>query len=156
MRALLLALLSACFVQPPPQAPIANQPQPQQPPPPPGATVNKSEWQGTYVCSQGVTAVKLAIEQRCVGSGCEVGAVFDFGPTPENPKVPRGSYRLRGDVSENDHGEPVLTLKPDSWIEQPPNYFMVGLVATSDASQTTMHGKIDNPSCGELSLQRTQ
>lgn len=156
MRALLLAFVSACWVQPAPQAPVANQAPPPQQPPPAGATVNKSEWEGTYVCAQGVTAVKLAIEQRCVASGCEVAAVFDFGPTPQNQKVPHGAYRLRGDVNENERGEPVLTLKPDAWIEQPPNYFMVGLTATTDASQQTMHGRIDNPSCGELSLQRTQ
>jgi hypothetical protein len=155
MRALLLACVAACYVQPAPQAPVANQ-APAPSPPPAGATVNKSEWQGTYACAQGVTAVRLAIEQRCVASGCEVGAVFDFGPTAQNQSVPHGSYRLRGEIDQNDHGEPVLTLKPEAWIEQPPNYFMVGLTATSDASQQTMHGRIDNPSCGELSLQRTQ
>jgi hypothetical protein len=158
LRLCLLATLSACWVQPVQQRPVYNQPPPQQTqlPPPAGATVNKSEWQGTYVCAQGATSLHLAIEQRCVASGCEVGAVFEFGPSPQNPNVAHGSYRMRGAVNENERGEPVLTLQPDSWIEQPPNYMMVGLSATSDAGQQNMRGRIDNPSCGELVLQRVQ
>ncbi len=148
--------LAACWVQPVPQAPVANQAPPPSSPPPRGATVNKSEWQGTYVCAQGPTSLHLAIEQRCVASGCEVSAVFEFGPSPQNPTVPHGSYRMRGDLNENERGEPILTLHPEAWIEQPSQYMMVGLTATSDAAQQNLRGRIDNPSCGELSLQRVQ
>jgi hypothetical protein len=156
LRLALLAGMSACWVQPAQQRPVYNQAPPPSSAPPAGATVNKSEWQGTYVCAQGPTALRLAIEQRCVASGCEVGAVFEFGPAPQNPGIPHGSYRMRGEINENDHGEPVLTLHPEAWIEQPANYMMVGLSATSDAAQQNMRGRIDNPSCGELSLQRVQ
>ena len=156
MKLVLLAGLSACWVQPAQPGPVYNQAPPPQQGPPPGATVNKSEWQGSYACAQGATALHLSIEQRCVAQGCEVGAVFEFGPLPQNPGVAHGSYRMRGNISENERGEPVLTLKPDGWIEQPPNYFMVGLVATSDAAQQNMRGRIENSSCGELNLQRVQ
>lgn len=155
IRAALLAALAGCWVQPAQPAPYRPAPVVQQPPPP-GATVNKSEWQGQYVCAQGPTALDLKIEQRCVASGCEVSAIFEFGPLPANPSVPHGSYRMRGDVNQNERGEPVLTLRPDAWIEQPGNYMMVGLTATSDAGQQNMVGRIDNQSCGELSLQRVQ
>ena len=157
MRALLLVGLSACWVQPVQPQPVYNQsPPPQQAGPPAGATVNKSEWQGSYSCAQGATALHLSIEQRCVASGCEVGAVFEFGPLPQNPAVPHGSYRMRGDISQNERGEPVLTLHPDQWIEHPGNYMMVGLTATSDAAQQNMRGRIDNSACGEVNLQRVQ
>lgn len=155
MRGMLLLVLAGCWVQP--VQPVANRPAPvANQPPPPGATVNKSVWQGQYVCAQGPTALTLNIEQRCVASGCEVSAVFEFGPLPANPSVPHGSYRMRGDVNQNDRGEAVLVLRPEQWIEQPANYMMVGLTATSDAGQQNMQGHIDNQACGEVSLQRVQ
>lgn len=155
IRAALLVTLAACWVQP--VGPVANRPAPvANQPPPPGATVNKSVWQGQYVCAQGPTALTLDIEQRCVASGCEVSAVFEFGPLPANPSVPHGSYRMRGDVNQNDRGEAVLVLRPEQWIEQPANYIMVGLTATSDVGQQNMQGHIDNQACGDVTLQRVQ
>ena len=76
LRACLFAMVSACWVQPVQQPPVYNQAPPPRSPPPAGATVNKSEWQGTYVCAQGVTALHLAAQ---AGRRDAVEALLELG-----------------------------------------------------------------------------
>ena len=110
-------------------------------------SAQRSKWQGTYVCAQGVTGVNLTIDERCRGDTCTLAAIFEFGEVKENPGVPHGSYKMIGES----HGL-VYTLKPDAWIERPDGYIMVGLTATKDPEQHTMTGRIDNESCGDIAL----
>ena len=160
MRLVPLALLplAACWVgAPPPQAPPPEAAAaPAQVGPPPGAEVHRSQWRGTYTCAQGATAVELSVEQRCGAVGCQVAAVFEFGPLAENPSVPHGSYRMLGEITTDGDGNAVLTLRPEAWIDEPDGYMMVGLTATSDHDQRLLHGHMDNPSCGEISLDRVE
>lgn len=110
-----------------------------------------SVWVGSYTCPQGVTALRLSIEARPDG---EAAATFEFGPHPDNPKLPRGEYRMTGTVRLLSRGQLRVKLVPDRWISQPEGWSMTGLVAESDLEQQVLEGKIDTPSCGELSVRR--
>jgi hypothetical protein len=153
-------LVSACYLQPAPgyqpapryQAP-SGQPPPggQQPPP---ASGQRTVWQGRYTCAQGVVSLKLTLDGNCNGVSCSFAALFEFGPLAENPSVARGAYHMAGEGHANAQGELELSLQPTQWVQQPANYVMVGLVATADAQQAQMNGRMDNPACGGLALQR--
>lgn len=110
-----------------------------------------SVWVGSYTCPQGVTALRLSIEARPSG---EAVATFEFGPHPDNPKLPRGEYRMTGTVRLLSRGQLQVKLAPDRWITQPEGWSMTGLGATSDLEQQTLEGRIDAPACGELSARR--
>lgn len=110
-----------------------------------------SVWVGSYTCPQGVTALRLSIEARPSG---EAVATFEFGPHPDNPKLPRGEYRMTGTVRLLSRGQLQVKLAPDRWITQPEGWSMTGLAATSDLEQQTLEGRIDAPACGELAARR--
>ena len=110
-----------------------------------------SVWVGSYTCPQGVTALRLSIEARSSG---EAVATFEFGPHPDNPKLPRGEYRMTGTVRLLSRGQLQVKLAPDRWITQPEGWSMTGLGATSDLEQQTLEGRIDAQACGELSARR--
>jgi hypothetical protein len=93
----------------------------------------------------------LSIEARPSG---EAVATFEFGPHPDNPKLPRGEYRMTGTVRLLSRGQLRVKLVPDQWITQPEGWTMTGLGATSDLEQQTLEGRIDEPACGELSVRR--
>lgn len=110
-----------------------------------------SVWIGSYTCPQGVTALRLSIEAKSNG---EAVATFEFGPHPDNPKLPRGEYRMMGAVRLLSRGQLHVKLAPDRWITQPDGWSMTGLTATSDLEQQTLEGRIDAQACGELSARR--
>jgi hypothetical protein len=157
-----LTVLTACWTNPPPAAaPIRNaQPGPVASRPPVERPHDLSgEWSGTYSCAQGQTALTLTVERGCSSDDiaqhtCTVDGVFAFGPLPANPKVPRGSYRYTGQIADGEDGTLVLTATPGGWLEQPPGYVTVGFTATSDAARMSLRGRIDNPACGALQLNR--
>ena len=110
-----------------------------------------SRWEGTYRCSQGETAVMLTLDANKDGS---LEAVFEFGPTPENPTVPTGSYKLRGIVRAGKEGSFDIALDPFEWLDQPDGYIMVSMSATSSRKWQRLVGRIDHPSCGEITVRR--
>lgn len=79
-------------------------------------------WEGAYDCPQGRTGLTLTLDATSAG---QVTGVLAFWPRSDNPYVARGSFRVAGTVSNT--GE--LRLNGVSWIEQPPNYVMIGLTA---------------------------
>lgn len=81
-------------------------------------------------------------------------AVFEFGPTPENPTVPHGAYRQRGTIRAGKLGTFDVALDPFEWIDQPDGYIMVSMSATSSRKWTRLVGRINHPSCGELDVRR--
>jgi hypothetical protein len=168
-------LVSACYIQPSPgyqsgyqSAPGYQQPQPQPqgtpssaPPPgalqqPPPSSGQRTVWQGRYTCAQGVTSLRLTVDGNCNGVSCSFSALFEFGPLPENPGVAQGAYRMAGEGHANAQGELEMSLQPTQWVRQPANYVMVGLVATADAQQALLNGRMDSPSCSGIALQRVQ
>ena len=110
-----------------------------------------SVWTGSYVCPQGVTALRLSVTTRAGGAAV---ATFEFGPHSNNAKVPRGEFLMTGTVRMLPRGQLQMKLVPDRWITRPEGWWMVGLSATSDLEQQTLEGRINAQSCGELSAHR--
>lgn len=111
-----------------------------------------SAWTGSYVCAQGTTALRLSLVVR---GGSAAIATFEFGPHPDNPKLPSGEFLLTGTVRLLSRGQLQVKLVPDRWITRPgEGWQMVGLSATSDPGQRLLSGHIDAPGCGELQADR--
>lgn len=124
---------------------------------PPRATAREpyprhSEWEGTYRCSQGESAMRLVLDAT---AGGKVTAVFVFGPTADAPDTERGAYRLTGTIKLGPEGTFELALVPDAWIDEPDGYTMTPLRARSSRKQRRMVGRIEHPACGTLDVRRT-
>lgn len=105
------------------------------------------EWNGSYLCNQGITGVVLTIEQYDDDS---VNAVFAFYPAPSNPSVPRGSFAMTGALEDG-----VLTLRATHWINQPPDYLTVDLQATYYTSTPDhLDGRVYGANCTTFSADR--
>jgi hypothetical protein len=103
-------------------------------------------WQGTYVCSQGITGLRLDVQ---ASSGGALRATFNFYPVPANSSVPSGSYAMTGFV------DPAgVFLYQDHWISQPSGWVMedVATGLPQDGS-TTLAGSVVG--CSPLSLKKT-
>lgn len=160
MTRLALALLAGCWG--------ARSPQPAQPPlaeSPRATAVSRSawvevreqlpahsEWLGRYTCTQGLTGVTLVIDMTPEG---DATVIFDFGPIPENPSLPSGSYELRGRAELRPDRRIELQLTPHHWIQQPPGYSMVPVTVVSDREHRVLAGKIEHGSCGVIEVKRT-
>ena len=111
-----------------------------------------SIWVGSYVCSQGLTHLRLTIETK-QGGGAAFGH-FEFGPHESNKSVPNGHYWMKGSMRAGADGRLEVVLRPERWALQPKGYVMVGLTATTDREQHTLAGHIDYPGCTTLSVER--
>ena len=94
------------------------------------------EWIGKYVCSQGITALKLNVSQSSSGA---LTATFSFGPLPENPNIPSGAYRMEGAF---DPLTRKVKLHGVKWIEAPDNYVMVDLDGRVDTDGARIDGRV--------------
>ncbi|MGW5479518.1 serine/threonine-protein kinase [Streptomyces sp. NPDC004008] len=116
--------------------------------PDPNVTGLTGQWNGSYVCNQGITGLVLTIEDHDDGTA---DAVFAFYPAPSNPQVPRGSFAMAGTVQNG-----VLTLRATHWINQPPGYLAVDLQGTYDTSTPNhLDGRIYGPNCTTFSADRS-
>jgi hypothetical protein len=107
------------------------------------------EWIGKYICTQGITALRLSVAQ---GQGQAITATFSFGPLPENPEVPKGAYRMAGTY---DPASRHVKLAGVKWIEAPPDYVMVGLDGHMTASGDTIAGDVpDLFGCTDFEIRR--
>ena len=111
----------------------------------------KSEWRGTYRCTQGETAVTLVLDAQRDGL---LRAVFEFGPTPENPHLPAGAYKLQGRIKAAPQGTFHITLEPVEWISAPDGYIMVPVQARSSRRWQRLVGRMMHPSCGAIDVRR--
>jgi predicted aspartyl protease len=108
------------------------------------------EYKGNYVCAQGVT--NLTIQFLRPESGSQAAAIFEFGPSPDNPSIPSGAFLLQGTIDLNGGR---LDLQPLTWLSQPPRYGMVGLSGTSGDGGNTFEGMILNGNrCSVFSISR--
>ncbi|RYG34267.1 MAG: hypothetical protein EON93_08340 [Burkholderiales bacterium] len=109
------------------------------------------DWSGRYICNQGVTAVHLIIQSA--GKPGAITATFSFGPPPENPEVPKGTYVMRG---KYESGERRLWLQGQRWIKQPFGYVMVGLDGRMSPDGDKIVGRIpDMDGCTNFEVRRT-
>lgn len=107
------------------------------------------EWAGKYICTQGVTALRLSIAQ---GEGQTITATFNFGPLPENPQVPKGAYRMAGTY---DPAMRHMRLSGLKWIDAPFGYAMVGLDGRMTQSGETISGHVpDLLGCTDFEIHR--
>src|ERR1700722_20230398 len=71
------------------------------------------EWQGSYLCAQGTTALTLSIDKE---TGVAFSGYFHFyPPPPRNPKANEGCYSVEGHRSAA--GRVVVTAV--RWIFRP-------------------------------------
>lgn len=147
MRLATIAVLcAACWSGTPSQRAAARDVAPRTPFP------LRSQWAGTYRCTQGATAVVLDLIAQPDGT---LDATFTFGPTQDNPRVANGTYHLSGTIRGFAEGAFQIELRPERWIGPGPDgYVMTPLSATSSRRWSRMRGRIDHPACGELDVRR--
>jgi hypothetical protein len=114
---------------------------------PTDATGLSGLWRGTYVCSQGETALELDLRGNAYGI---VRGTFAFSATARNRGVPSGSYPVLGRMSGTS-----LVLRPIDVREMPGTYVPVGIQATVAPGEERIEGWIEGPTCGALRVDRT-
>ncbi len=123
-----------------------------QPPAAPRPALHHSVWEGTYVCLQGLSSVKLTIDVDARGVAT---ARYDFGPVPSNPEIPKtGAFILVGTLIHQRDGGFRGELDAREWISRPDNYFMVPLSIASDDGHH-MTGRIHHETCSDFQATRT-
>jgi hypothetical protein len=108
----------------------------------PAAAIN-GEWEGTYVCSQGVTGLDLLIE---AGPGGKLTATFDFYPVLANQSVPSGSFVMKGHYDAKG-----VWLDPGKWLVEPAGYVTVAITGHVPAI-SAFHGAVTG--CSGFTLTR--
>ena len=110
-----------------------------------------SPWHGSYVCNQGLTRLQLTLRPLSGGQLWE--ADFVFAADPDNPNVPKGSFRLAGSF---DRATGQLVLKQQHWLEQPddPSYRMVDLAGTLQigVGQALIRGRVTSYGCEDFAV----
>jgi Protein kinase domain len=105
-------------------------------------------WTGSYICSQGLTGLRLVI--RAARDGMLAGT-FSFYALPANPSVPSGEGTITGAYSAT-----RTDIRPGRWIRQPPGYVLVGLIAGPPADHgTLLRGRVSNPGCSTFSVTKS-
>lgn len=104
------------------------------------------EWKGAYSCYQGLTALTLSIHPH----GERWGGTFFFGPVKGNKGVPQGAYSVTV-TQDGDH----FHFEPSGWIQEPPNYAMVGLDGTMSSNLDTLSGAVLFEGCQSFQVSRT-
>ena len=148
MRVAWIALLAGCWTASEPRRTPAieeDAPAPREPFP------LRSKWRGTYVCSQGETAMYLDLTAQPDGT---LSAIFEFSPTPDNPGTATGVYKLAGKIRAFREGTFQIELDPVEWIQAPDGYIMVPLAATSSRKWLRLVGRMKHPNCGRLDVRR--
>jgi hypothetical protein len=108
-------------------------------------------WDGSYICGQGLTKLRLVIEAK---STTEINAVFLFSPHPQNPNVPSGRFRMVGtlEVFKSSDIPDLLDLKATTWINRPSGYMTVDLRGDISKSQRKITGNVVNPGCSTFEV----
>jgi hypothetical protein len=103
-------------------------------------------WDGEYECTQGLTGITLAVEDR---GDFAVEASYQFYEVAQNPGVPSGSYRLTGAFADG-----AMSLQPAEWIDQPSGYIMVPIEssAAGPLPPSVMAGRVQDPGCQDFLL----
>ena len=81
-----------------------------------------------------------------------ITAIFHFYATSSNPKVPTGTYAMKGELNRST-GD--LHLGGINWIQRPSGYDLVPLSGKLSSDQRTFTGRIEFPGCQQFTLQRT-
>lgn len=88
-------------------------------------------WAGNYTCMQGYTGGTLQITSL---HGENFDGVFRFYPTPKNPYVPKGSYRVYG---QYDRDSQRILINPGKWLDRPAGYYNTIMIGSFDPVERT-------------------
>jgi hypothetical protein len=77
----------------------------------------KGKFTGKYTAQQGETKATFIID-NITKDGFATGTI-KFGPTPTNPNIPEGSYKIKGGY---DLETGKVTLAASEWIDRPSGY----------------------------------
>lgn len=106
----------------------------------------QGNWSGSYLCGQGRTAVRLALQaagpQELVGR-------FDFGNLPGQSNVSPGAFTVKGIVRQD-----RLELAPDAWLVRPINYNAVRVLANLQRNPDRLVGRVTDNGCGAFEVLR--
>ena len=91
-------------------------------------------WVGNYTCGQGTTGATLTVEKL---KGEQFEGEFKFYPTPRNPYVPTGSYRVFG---EYDADSQRILINPGKWINRPKDFYNTIMIGSFDPVAQTFSG----------------
>ncbi|MDD5586477.1 MAG: hypothetical protein PHY92_05920 [Alphaproteobacteria bacterium] len=92
------------------------------------------EWVGTYTCHQGTTGGTLSISSL---RGDQFEGTFRFYPTPKNPYVATGRYKVYG---EYDSESQRILINPGKWLERPKSYYNTIMMGSFDPAARTFSG----------------
>jgi hypothetical protein len=95
-------------------------------------------WDGSYVCAQGVTGLTLTIARQ---SGATFSGTFHFYPPPGNTVAKEGCFAVTGHFVT---GRRVF-IGGSAWISRPAGYINVDLDGQIDAAAKTITGKVKVP-----------
>jgi hypothetical protein len=113
-------------------------------------------WEGTYICGQGLTKLRLSIKAK---TPTNIDAVFVFSAHVSNPTVPSGSFRMKGVYQSLDSEDvpDTLELRATQWISRPRGYQTVNLQGTISPSEKRMVGNVSaSPSCSKFDLVKVE
>jgi hypothetical protein len=107
------------------------------------------EWNGKYVCAQGVTGLHIILAESGVANAT---ALIHFFPLPENPKAAEGCFTASGWF---DPASGNFNLQQQRWVMQPPRYLMADVRGKLDASGEMITGSlVGPPNCSLFFLAR--
>ncbi len=92
------------------------------------------DWVGSYTCSQGTTGGTLHIGRLRADS---FEGTFRFYPTPKNPYVPTGKYKVDG---EYDRETQRILINPREWLQRPKDYYDTVMIGSFDPVAKTFSG----------------
>jgi serine/threonine-protein kinase len=105
-------------------------------------------WTGSYICSQGLTGLRLVV--RAAPDGTLTGT-FSFYALPANPHVLSGEGTITGTYSAT-----RTDIRPGHWIKQAPGYVLVGLAAGPPADHgTLLRGRVSDSGCSTFSVTKS-
>ncbi len=91
-------------------------------------------WVGSYTCAQGTTGATLDIDSM---KGDQFEGSFSFYPTPKNPYVSKGKYRVFG---EYDADSQRILINPGQWVQRPKDYYNTIMIGSFDPVAQTFSG----------------
>ena len=100
--------------------------------------VVSGNWEGSYVCGQGVTGLTLTIAHQ---SGSGFSGTFHFYPPPGNSAAKEGCFAVTGHFVTARR----VFVGGGAWISRPADYITVDLDGQIDAAGQTMAGKVKVP-----------
>ncbi len=107
-------------------------------------------WQGSYLCGQGVTQLRLTIVPDRGRKGYH-RAYFYFTPRPDAQDRSAGCFLMQQQAGLTDG---TLVFHQNRWIKHPLFYVMVDMSGFVDATAGRYTGTVTGPACGDFDLQR--